>query len=41
MMVNKTTPSVDYNWLKRLDIQVNKITIQNSLKFPKSCKANE
>ena len=36
MMIKKTTLSVDYNkWLKRVDIQLNKPTNQNSINIPK------
>ena len=36
MLIHKITPSVYYNeWLKRLNIQLNKQTNQNSLKVPK------
>ena len=39
MLTHKITPSVDYNyWLKRLDTQFNKPTIQKSLKVPKVVK---
>ena len=32
-------PFLDYNkWLKRLDIQLNEITNQNSIKVPKAIK---
>ena len=30
------SPSIDYNWLKRLNTQLNKLTNQNSIKV-KSC----
>ena len=34
--MHKTIPSVDYNqWLKRLDNQLNELTNQNKMKFPK------
>ena len=36
MMIQKLTPSVDYNQLlKRLDTQLNEPTNQNSIKVPK------
>ena len=36
MMIYKIIPSVDYNqWLKRLDIQLNELTDQNSKIVPK------
>ena len=40
MMIHKIIPTVDYNlWLKRLDIQLNEPTNQNSLKVPKVVKS--
>ena len=41
MIIHKTIPSVDHKvWLKRLDIQLNKPTNQNSMKVPKVVKPN-
>ena len=34
-MIDKITPYVDYNKLKRLDTKLNESTNQNSLKVPK------
>ena len=39
MIICKIKPSIDYNLrLKRLNIQLNKSTNQNSIKFPKVVK---
>ena len=38
MTIYKISPSIDYNWLKRLDTQLFGPTIQNSLKIPKVVK---
>ena len=39
MMIHKITTDVDYNqWLKRLDIEHNDQTNQNSIKCPKVVK---
>ena len=37
--MHKITPAVDYNyWFERLNTQLNKLTKQNSIKFPKVVK---
>ena len=42
MMIYKIIPSVDYNqWLKRLDIQLNELTDQNSKNSPQGSCANK
>ena len=40
MLIHKIIHSVDYNWwLKRLDTQLNKTTIQNDIKVPRIAKS--
>ena len=34
-MIHKISSSVDYNWFKRLDTQLNEPTNQNLVKVPK------
>ena len=36
--MHKIIPSVDYNWLKRMATQLNKIIDQNYMKIPKVVK---
>ena len=39
MIINKITPSLDYNyWLNRLETYLNESTNQNSIKVPKVVK---